>query len=130
MSDDVAAQKAAALNGRIQREIAYEQRQAGFKKFFAGLIFATLSFIGTHTVVTKLALLKIFEAPALFLLFIAGIILLFQLAEYRVNFERIRSQCGKRFFKNIFEVERWYWVCFIFGMLLMVINRILLMFIN
>ena len=117
-------------NRQVQKEIAYKQRQASFKKFFAGLIFATLSFIGMHTIVTELVLLKIFEATALFLLFISGIILLFQLAEDRVNFDMIRIQCGKIFFKNVLEVEKWHWICFVVGMGLLISNRILLMFFN
>lgn len=112
-----------------QDNLARLQRNSKFKMFFAGLIFATLSFMGTHIIDTRYLWLKVSEVVALVLLFFAGVILLLQLAEYRINND-VLNKFQRCFLKNIFMVEKWYWICFVIGMGSLISNRILLMFFN
>lgn len=59
-----------------EEEIAYWSRFQRFRMFFAGLIFAIISFIGTHPISTQLKWLKISEILSLSFLLITGVILL------------------------------------------------------
>lgn len=80
-----------------------------FKQFFAGLIFAIISFMAAHKINTQSSIIKSIEVATMILLFISGCLLLFQLAGYK----------GK---------EKIYWVCFCLGMLLLIFNRSMLLF--
>ena len=121
---------AANITADSQEEIALKQRYSKFYMFFSGLVFATLSFVGAHPITTNLLILKILETTALFLLFIAGIILLVRLAEYKYNIEEIQCKCYRLVFNVIFRGERFYWTCFIIGMFLLTMNRIILLFVH
>lgn len=101
-----------------------------FKMFFAGLIFAILSFIAAHPIQINSDLLKWIEIVALFLLFISGTLLLAQLNNVWVSFkepEKITCAVTVALIKFInircLRGRFGYWVTFLLGMFFIVIDR-------
>ncbi|MGE3919696.1 MAG: hypothetical protein AB7F64_01915 [Gammaproteobacteria bacterium] len=106
-----------------QKSLAWDQAYAKYKMFFAGLVFATLSFIGTHSISTSNFILKILECASLVLLLVSGLVLLFHLAQHLGNLYNFKN----KFFLLVMD-ERTYWFPFILGMILLVLNRCFLLF--
>lgn len=122
------AQHAAAKTAAHNAILLSRELLAKFKTFFAGLIFAMLSFIGTHPIITKIFYLKILETLSLGFLFIAGIILLLHLAGYKVNESQLKEKSYGIIMQVIFLREKPYWICFILGMLLLLTSRSIFLF--
>jgi len=99
-----------------------------FKQFFSGLIFAIISFMASHQISTKNVPIKLIEISSMSLLFVSGLILLIQLAGYRVHYENLECKCIISVYKLIFKRGIIYWICFLLGVLLMIVNRSLLLF--
>ena len=111
---------------RSEEYISYLQRRAKFKMFFASLIFAVLSFAGAHPIITNLLILKKTKTISMFLMLISGTILILQLAGYEIS-----AKGRKTLIRTlIFEKEIIYWICFIVGIFLMILNRSILLFMN
>jgi hypothetical protein len=112
--------------------VAAQARLARFRMFFAGLIFAVVSFIGTHAVEVPFLYLKFSEIASLGCLLISGILLLVRISETRFE---VGSKEGLCFVKRcrawlldaVFNRDRYYWGLFILGMVLLVINRSILL---
>ncbi len=100
-----------------------------FRMFFTGLIFAIISFIGSHPISTSNSYLKIIEITALTSLLISGFLLLAKLSGVYVkvaynDLKKIRD----RFFYFIFNINMHYWLLFIIGMILILIDRSIVLF--
>ncbi len=113
----------AAIIAQSNDRVAQATLIARFKMFFAGLIFAILSFIGTHAIQTNYISLEILEVGSLASLLIAGTLLLLDLSEYRLPPPPESVIIESRYAK-------WYWLLFVFGMFLLILNRSILIFIN
>lgn len=117
-------------NERIQSEerVQWLIRSQKYKMFFAGLIFAIISFIGVHPIHTSLLWLKILEVISSVSLLLAGVFLLLRLSEisFRAN-ERV-CKLIKWSGIMIFNSNLTYWILFLIGMSLLVFNRAVLLF--
>jgi hypothetical protein len=107
-----------------------KSREHKFKMFFSGLIFAILSFMGTHPIQTTSLFLKILETISLSSLLLSGIILLVQLTELKAKIPQHYCLIKKICFNYTYNKSGAYWFLFIVGMTLMVIDRSILSFIN
>jgi hypothetical protein len=123
-------ENAAHITGQYQLVESAKLRGQKFKMFFTGLVFATLSFIGTHPIKTTYLLLKISETISQISLLLCGIILLIQLAEYTIHSSKNIHIVKKISLEIIYKKSLGYWLLFITGMTLMVINRSILSFTN
>lgn len=123
-------ENAAHITGRYQEVESAKVRIQKFKMFFAGLVFATLSFIGIHPINTQLLFLKISETISLTFLLLCGIILLVQLAEYGVRMSDDVCFVKRKFFEYVYVRNGGYWFLFIIGMGLMVFDRSALSFVG
>lgn len=96
-----------------------------FKMFFTGLIFAIISFIGSHPISTSNTYLKIIEIVALSSLLISGLFLLGKLSSVRVkdSLSYKELSCRYKLVYFIFNLNIHYWFLFIFGMILLLIDR-------
>ena len=124
------AEDAARITGQHQAEENAKLRAQKFKMFFAGLIFATLSFMGAHPIQTTSVYLKAFETISLSSLLLSGIILLVQLTELVAIVPSNNCLIKKIYFDYLYNKSGAYWVLFILGMTLMVADRSMLSFIN
>lgn len=100
-----------------------------FRMFFTGLIFAIISFVGSHPISTSNSCLKIIEITALTSLLISGFLLLAKLSGVYVkgaynDLTKIRY----KFFYFIFNINMHYWLLFIIGMILILIDRSIALF--
>lgn len=123
-------EQAAHIAGRYRIEESSKLRAQKFKMFFAGLVFATVSFIGTHPVDAAPKLLKIAEATSLISLLLAELILLAQLAEYKVTIGEDVGSLHRKIGEIVFFKIIGFWALFIIGMSLMVIDRSVMMFLS
>lgn len=105
-------------------------RSQRYKMFFAGLIFAIISYMGANPIHTSLLLLKIFEVISSVSLLLAGIFLLLRLSE--VFFNRHANVCRlqKCLGILIFNSNLSYGILFLIGMSLLILNRSVLLFYN
>lgn len=96
-----------------------------FKMFFTGLIFAIISFIGSHPISTTHTYLKIIEIVALSSLLLSGLLLLGKLSSVQVKDSLPYKElpCKYKFVYFIFNLNIHYWFLFIFGMILLLIDR-------
>lgn len=124
----------------LHREIFDATQRARFQMFFAGLIFAIVSFVGAHAISGEAFLwLKVSEVVALVCLLFSGVILLFRLGGIRYTEKAPQEEdissvcflayrCWRWLLDAVFNRERYYWMLFIFGMTLLVLNRSVLLF--
>lgn len=105
-------------------------RSQKFKMFFSGLIFSIISFIGVNPIKSDLFWLKLSEVISLFSLLLAGIFLLLRLNE--ITYLRQQRFCllinviGNIIFNSYLA----YWMLFIIGISLLLINRSILLLIS
>ena len=116
------------LNIESQQRLQWLVRSQKYKMFFAGLIFAVISFIGTHPIKLPFLVLKIFEVISSISLLFAGVLLLLRLNElsYKINAKGRRlKEC---FYGFIFNSNLSYWILFLIGMSLLLFNRAVMLF--
>lgn len=117
-------------NERIQsaERVEWLIRSQKYKMFFAGLIFAIISFIGVNPVKTSLLWLKILEVISSVNLLFAGIFLLLRLSE--ISFRSNERVCKLIKWSGgiIFNSNLSYWILFLIGMSLLVFDRAVLLF--
>jgi hypothetical protein len=125
---DRSAERAANITTDAQSSENNINRNQKFKMFFAGLIFAILSFVGTSPISTGNIYIKIFETLSSLSLLLSGIFLLSDLAVsagIMPNGFYIRRLCIYMH-NNRFD----YWTLFLIGISLMVIDRSVFSFIK
>lgn len=104
---------------RQDEEIA----QNKFKMFFAGLIFAILSYIGTNSQTPSNMILKIIVIISMISLLISGMILLAQLSNlhYAPNKDKKLSECIisilNFYHREILSQSKYVWIFFMVGMM-------------
>ena len=100
-----------------------------FRMFFTGLMFAIISFIGSHPISTSNSYLKIIEITALTSLLISGFLLLAKLSGVyiKVAYNDLKK-IKYKFLFFIFNINMHYWLFFIIGMILILIDRSIALF--
>lgn len=118
------------LQKMLQAEnLADKEYLRKFRMFFTGLIFAIISFIGSHPISTSNCYLKIIEITALTSLLIAGFLLLAKLSGVYIKgtYNELQTKWHK-FLYFIFNINMHYWIFFIIGMILILIDRSIALF--
>lgn len=113
-------------NEKIHRQVSALR----FQMFFAGLIFAVLSFILAHPIHIDNSFFKVIEIIALFCLLISGIILLAQLNKLWITGDDPKTITSLIVIRainfintQVLSKKRYYWIAFLVGMVLIVIDR-------
>lgn len=122
------AERAAHIANEHQSEASFQIRNQKFMMFFAGLIFAVLSFMGAHPINTTSFFLKALEAVSMLSLLFSGLFLLTELA--------VKSNIMTNKF-YLRKIGLWlhnkgidYWTLFIVGMVSMIADRSIMLFLN
>lgn len=113
----------------LAEKLADKEYIRKFHMFFAGLIFAIISFVGSHPISTTSNYIKIIEISALSCLLISGFLLLAKLSgvKFKNPYHDLKKERDK-FFYFIFNINTHYWILFIIGMILILIDRSIVLF--
>lgn len=112
------------FNRQSNERIADLEREQKFRMFFAGLIFAIISFIGAHPISNAPLLVKFMEVIGLFLLFLSGIVVLLEISEDTLK----RNKWDLMINNKLHFLAKYHWMCFLIGMMFLLLNRSILLF--